>query len=220
MRFLAVILLLMAGCSAAEPEPTVVSAPPPKVVEDFLVAIASVDTQALDDLVEPGSLAILAGVENQVRSDEMVALLENGLEGDLAAGYWQSFRDDFAAIRGIAVDSLSVGEERAEDLGRDHAGVVVSGGGSDGVTILRRSDEQGWQVDMIGTMGPALVDSLVDYLDSALEGANGDVIAEAYRSVVLPGLDAAIILDPGNASLVFSTETIRDMLPGRTPSDG
>jgi hypothetical protein len=198
----------------------VVTAPPPIVAEEFLAAIASIDTATLHDLVEPDGLAILAGVENRVRSDEMVALLETGLEENLAAGYWQSFRDDFAAIRGIPIDTLSVGGERPEDLGSDYAAVVVSGGGTDGVVVLRLSEEQGWQVDMIATIGPALVNSLVDYLESALGGASGEVIAEAYRWAVLPGLDAAIVLDPGNATLVFSTETIREMLPEPESSGG
>lgn len=221
MRFLVLIAVLAAaGCSSAEPAPTVVTAAPAVIVADVLDAIAVVDNQALEESVEPVGLAVLAGVENQLRSDEMAVLVETGLQGDLLTSYWSSFRDDFEAFRGVPIDSLSVGEERAEDLGADLAAVTVSGTGDDGVVILRRSDELGWQVDMIGTVGPPLVESLGNYLDSALGGANADAIARAYQVGVLPGLEAASALDPTNASVVFGTESIRQMLLDWEASNG
>lgn len=221
MRLLILIAVLLAvGCSNTEPEPAAATATPQAVVGEWLDAVAVVDDAVLGVTVEPIGLAVLAGVENELRSDGMAALLDAGLQGELSTEYWRSFRDDFRAIRGVPVDALVVGEERAEDLGPDYAAVIVSGAGADGAVILRRSAELGWQVDMIGTLGPALVQSLGDYLDSALGGAQADVIADAYESTVLPGLDAAITLDPSNADLVFGTEFIRQMLIDRAASSG
>lgn len=217
--FILITVLLAVGCSNTEPEPAAATATPEAVVGEWLDAVAVVDDAVLGTVVEPIGLAVLAGVENEVRSDGMAALLDTGLQGELSTEYWRSFRDDFRAIRGVPVDALVVGEERA-DLGPDYAAVIVSGAGADGAVMLRRSAELGWQVDMIGTLGPALVQSLGDYLDSALGGAHADVIADAYESTVLPGLDAAITLDPSNADLVFGTEFIRQMLIDRAASEG
>ena len=67
-------------------------------------------------------------------------------------------------------------------------------------------------VSMIATVGPALVGALGDYLNSAMDGENAESIAAAYRSGVLPALELAMKLDPGNADLVFETEYIRQLV--------
>ena len=220
MRFVLIAALLaLAGCSTAEPAPPPVTAAPVAVVEQWLGAVSGSDVEALEELVEPIGLAVLAGVENRVRSDEMAALLDVGLQGDLSRGYWQSFRDDVMAIRGVAIETISVDGELMEDLGSGFAGVEVSGADSKGVVLVRRSDMLGWQVDMIATVGSRLVGPLTDYLESALAGENADTIAAAYRVAVIPGLDAAIALDPGNADLVFGAEEIR-LLLGDQPESG
>lgn len=213
-------LVAAAGCSTAEPAPPPVTVAPTAVVDDWLAAVAGSDVEALEELVEPIGIAVLAGVENQVRSDEMVALVEVGLQGDLSRGYWQSFRDDVMAIRGVSIDEISVDGELTEDLGSGFAGVEVSGADANGVVFVKRSNELGWQVDMIATVGSRLVGPLTDYLESALAGANADAIAEAYRVAVVPGLDAAIALDPDNPDLVFGAEAIRLMLRDQPESAG
>lgn len=221
MRFLLIAALLtVAGCSTAEPAPPPVTAAPATVVDYWLTAVAGSDVEALEELVEPIGLVVLAGAENQVRSDEMAALLDVGLRGDLSRGYWQSFRDDVIAIRGVAIEEISVAGEATKELGIGFAGVEVAAADANGVVFVKRSEEVGWQVDMIATVGSRLVGPLADYLESALVGENADTIAEAYRVAVVPGLDAAIALDPDSADLVFGAEAIRLMLRDRPESSG
>ena len=220
MRFVLFSIVLVAvGCSNAEPTSTEATSTPVEVTADWLSAVAAVDEGALEALVEPVGLVVVAAVENQLRSDETVALLEAGTLGAAGDGYWRSFRDDFEAIRGVAVDSLSVGYERDEDLGPDYAAVAVSIPDSDGIVVLQRSEGE-WQVDMVGSLGPALVDTLGSYLESALGGSNATAIAEAYRVAVIPGLDAAIAIEPTNSGLVFGTEHIRQLLIDQEQSAG
>jgi hypothetical protein len=181
-------------------------------VEQWLAAIAAADVEALDRLVEPIGLAVLAGVENGLRSDELVALLESGFTPALANEYWGSFRNDFEAIRGLSVAALIVGAESTIESRPDSVAVDVAGPESVGFVLLRRSSNSGWQIDTAATMGPALVGPLGNYLLSALNGANAEVIAAAYREGILPGLDSAVSKNPGNTDLAFETEYIRQLL--------
>ena len=211
LLFLIVVALLAAACSGETEEPVVTAtAAPGAVVAQWLDAVVAGDTDALATLVEPDGLAVLAGVENNVSSDELVALLNGGFEGDLAAGYWTAFRDDFAAIRGGSLESLTVGDESPIEGISNYLAVAIAMDETVGRVIVRRSDT-GWRVDLVATVGPALVRPLGDYLLGALNGDNAVVIADAYRSAIVPGLDAAIALDESNSDLVFGTEYLRQL---------
>lgn len=211
---LIVAAFLVAACSGGGDEPAEItrSVSPTGVATQWLDAVVAVDVVALTDLVEPVGLAVLAGVENRVSSEEMVGLLNGGFEGELAAGYWTTFRDDFAAIRGGSVESLVVGDESPIEGMPDYVAVDVSMDETTGRVILRRSDT-GWRIDLAATVGPALVRPLGDFLVSALNGDNAVAIADAYRSVIIPALDAAIVLDESNSDLVFGTEYLRQLAP-------
>ncbi|MEA2002519.1 MAG: hypothetical protein U9N84_11655 [Actinomycetota bacterium] len=208
------VMIVLAACSGgqATPPTSVPNQDPVAVAGQWLEAVADVDTDTLTVIVEPVGLAVIAGVENGLRSDELVALLEGPLDIDLAESYWKVFRDDFEAIRGVPVTALIVGAERPiEDMSAFTA-VEVSSGETGGRIVARRADDSGWQVDMAATVGPALVGPLGEYLSSALEGAHAAAISDAYRTGIVPALDAAIVLDPQNADLVFETEFIRQLL--------
>ncbi len=212
---LLVAAVVVAGCSGGTTEPTTppTDLSPSAVVSQWLDAVVAVDVAALADLVEPGGLAVIAGVENSVRSDELVGLLNGGFKGDLAAGYWRTFRDDFAAIRGGSLENLIVVDETPVAGNADFVAVGVLLDETTG-SVLVRQTEAGWRVDMAATVGPALVDPLSDYLSSALSGSNAIPISDAYRSSVIPALDAAIVLDETNADLVFGTEYLRQLIEG------
>ena len=215
VRFLMLgLVVLLAACNdAAPPETLPLELPDPvEVVEQWLQAVDEVDTPRLETLVEPIGLAVLAGVENRVRSAEMAGLLDSGVTGQLAQGYWQSFRDDFEAFRGIDIGSILVGEERPVASNPDHVAVEISAGEQTAPVVLRISNPVGWQVDMVATIGPSLVSQLRTYLESALEGEYAEPIVAAYRSAVVPGLDAATVLDPDDALLIFETEFIRQLV--------
>jgi hypothetical protein len=208
------LLLFVVGCSEGELVETT-SAPssdPGAVVGGWLEAVAATDTGELQALVEPVGLAVLAGVENRLRSDEMAALLEAGIPDAVVEGYWRSFRDDFAAIRGYPLSAVEVGDVLAVTPSPDHKVVEISSDEQKAVVVLRESATAGLQVDMVATVGANLAPLLREYLESALGGEEAQVIGDAYRSAVVPGLEAAVALDPGNAELVFETEFLRQLV--------
>ncbi len=186
---------------------------PADVVAQWLDAVSTVDGTRLQALVEPVGLVVVAGVENQLRSDEFAALLDTGMTEELSERYWRSFRDDFESIRGLAIDDVAVEGPLPESLGPDHVAVRISSAEQDSYVVLRRSGSAGWQLDMVATLGPGMVVPLREYLESAVKGAYAEAIGDAFRSVV-PSLDAAARLDPDNALLVFETEFIRQEVGG------
>lgn len=215
MRFLLIALVLVAGgCdSGASPETTSAEQlDPAAVVEQWLESVDAGDVARLETLVEPVGLAVMAGAENQVRSSEMASLIEGGVTGQLAQGYWRSFRDDFEAFRNIEIETITIGEERSVASSSDHVAVEVSTPEQTAVVVVRINEPAGWQVDMVATIGPGFASQLRTYLESALAGEQAEAIADAYRFAVVPGLDAATALDPDNALLVFETEFIRQIV--------
>jgi len=212
------IVLVMTACSGSEPMETspVVRSDPAAVAADWLQAVAEVDGPALTQLVEPGGLAVIAGVETNLRSAELVSLLQSGMSDDLLAEYWLQFRDDFTVFSGTTVSDLKVGEPAP--LGAaGFTAVALRGGNGSGHVILRQTDA-GWQVDFPATIGPSLIGPLGQYLTSAVDGDNAGLIAAAYRDFVTPGLDAALSLDPANARLEFEAEYIRQLAESVPPS--
>lgn len=212
-----IMVLAATACSDAggDAATTIVpEAEPAAVVERWLSGVATTDLAILETYVEPTGIAVLASVENRLRSDETVALIESGFSDKLAVDYWASFRADFEAIRGFSVQALTVGERVPITDQPDFTAVEVISPEGTGLVILRRTIADGWRVDTAATMGPALVGPLGEYLLSALEGDNAETIAEAYRTGIVPGLDAAISLDPDNTDLAFETEYIRQLLTG------
>jgi hypothetical protein len=207
-------MIVLAACSGGQATPTtsIPNQDPVAITGQWVQAIADVDTDTLAAIVEPVGLAVLAGVENDLRSEELIALLEGPLDAALAESYWTAFRDDFEAIRGVPVAALIVGVENPIEGVTAFTAVEVSSDETVGRVVVRRADNSGWQVDMAATVGPALVGPLGEYLLSALDGAHAAAISAAYRSGIVPALDAAIVLDPQNAELVFETEFIRQLL--------
>ncbi len=206
------VVALAAGCSdsSGDSETEQIGLSPMAVVSTWLDSLASGDFVDADGLVEPVGLAVLIAVENNLRSDELVAVLEAGIADDALAEYWAGFRDGFGAFRGSPLAAASVGEELAITGADGFISVAVTADGATGRVILRHSGTA-WQVDFVGTVGTALVGPLGEYLSSASAGEHGTAIAAAYRDAVVPGLDAAIALDPDNSILVFEAEYIRQL---------
>jgi hypothetical protein len=205
-----VVLLGACGGAANETSTTISEAGPGEVATAWFDAINGSDAAVIEPLVEPVGLAIVAAVENNLRSDELVGLLESGMSRELASEYWTGFRDDFGAIQGESLAEVSVGEPIQIPDSREYTAVSIGTGGAEGRVILLSTDE-GWKVDFAATIGPALVGPLGQYLAAALEGDNAGTIAAAYAESIVPALDAAAALDGGNSNLEFETEYIRQL---------
>lgn len=207
------LVLILSACSGSTdtPETASVGADPVAVVNDWLDAVAEVDIQRITNLVEPTGLAIVAAVENNLRSEELAGMLESGIPPELGTEYWDGFRRDFGSIRGSAVDEIEVGDELTISAPDGFTGVEISIGETTGRVILRLSDD-GWKVDFAATVGPALVGPLGEYLASAIEGEYGALIVDSYRFAVVPALTAVAELEEDNSVLVFETEYIRQLV--------
>jgi len=209
---LILLIALLGACGGGEAETvtTVGDLGPAEVVSAWLDAVAGQDVAAIESLVEPVGLAVVAAVENNLRSDELAGLLDGGMGEELATEYWSSFRDGFDAIQGESVSEIRVGEPVPIPDARDHTAVSIGTGTTQGRVILRKSVD-GWKVDFAATVGPALVGPLGSYLASALKGDDAEEIAAAYAEAIVPGLDVALALDPENTNLAFETEYIRQL---------
>jgi hypothetical protein len=209
---LIVLVVFLAACGGGEAETTTTSSDvgPVEVAAAWLDAMNGSDATAIEPLVEPVGLAIIAAVENNLRSDELVGLLESGMSPDLATRYWATFHDAFGAIQGESLEDVSVGDPIQIPDSRDRTAVAIATGRTEGRVILLRT-EAGWKVDFAATVGPALVGPLGRYLASAMEGEHAGAIAGAYNDAIVPALEAAFALDRGNSNLEFETEYIRQL---------
>jgi hypothetical protein len=214
MRVLAlsVSLMLLAACGGEAREDAVMSnaESPAAVTNQWLDRVAAGDQSAIAGLVEPTGLAIVAAVEGDLRSDELVGLLESGIGESLAAQYWADFRDSFEAFQDAEIADIAVGEATPVPGADSFTSVELMTPGATGYAILRNTNA-GWQLDFAATIGPALVGPLGDYLASAIAGEHGEAIASAYRDAIVPGLEVALVLDPDNTRLEFETEYIRQL---------
>ena len=183
---------------------------PAAITSEWLENVAAGDSSAIAALVEPTGLAIVAAVEGGLRSGELAGLLESGIGDSLAAQYWAEFRSSFEAFQAIEIADIAVGAATPVSGADSFTSVELTTPSATGYAILRNT-EAGWQVDFAATIGPALVGPLGDYLASAIDGEHGEVIASAYREAIVPGLEAALALDPGNSRLEFETEYIRQL---------
>ena len=163
--------------------------------------------------MEPQGLAIIAAVESNLRSEELVALLRDGLTPELRSSYWSEFAADFVSFGGVSIADLEIRGAAAVPGFPTHSAVTLRAPDADGILMLRDT-EDGWRVDFSASVGPALVGPLGEYLATALSGDHAEEIAAAYRTAVVPGLEAAMALQPDNNRLVFEVEYIRQLSAG------
>ena len=207
----AILFLLLAGCASAdEGEPPAPSLSPVAATQAWLDALASEDYTAMEELVEPTGLAVVAAVENNLRSDELAGLLESGFTDELHTQYWRGFNESLEAFRDEPLTAVTVGEEIGLAGMVGHTAVVLETDRAVGNVILLETPD-GWKVDFVATVGPALMGPLGEYLAAAITGDHAAVIRTAYRDAVVPGLEAALALDQDNNALVFEAEYIRQL---------
>lgn len=185
---LAAVVIATACGGQGEVSSSTVPATPEVVVAQWLDAVTTKDTDALDDLVLAESLAFVIGAENRLDEDTISALVTGGIPQDAASGFWSSFADSYVEVAGESPDGLVIGsvKEFTESGGR-FAAVAVGGAPGSATIILRAGLDGVWRVDMMATVGAGLTVPLVD-LATRVET---DVFRTRFEQWVLPALDAA-----------------------------
>lgn len=212
MRYLvAITIMALTACSGEASTATTVSiaSTPTAVVKAWVAAVEAGDIARLDELVEPVGLTLVAGIENALEPAELAALLNAGLPADLAAQYWASFRDEFRNFAGVALGDLRTAGE-AELHGAVVAVELVGDDGS--TTVMVRTDGDQPQIDMAATLAGPLSRRFGSYLTSILGTEEGPTIGAAYRTAVVPALEAVAAQAGDDAELEFQLEYIKQVL--------
>lgn len=154
-------------------------------------------------------MLIILAAENAMPIDELAPLLRRGATEGSTADYLAGFADALRARYGGSLAAVAV--EGFAHLGDDYAAVTVIGEGE--ATIVTRREPGGpWQIDLVGTLGPAFIRQIADLLDGTGDDPNGDTVREVYRIDVLPALEAALAHDPENLSLAAEIREMQSLL--------
>jgi len=189
LPFLIMSALVAAGCGAAGDDP---ESSPAAVVAGWAESVEVRDFDAATDAVFEPSLVIVLAAENNLPAADTVSMLNDGITPAAAAAYWSSFRDGFDAFAGRPISTLNVGvSSEIEAGGEMWASVKVSVQEAASAPAFTR-DADGWEVDMVATLAPGFVEPLLGYLQAAPDGEDGATIREAYATVVVPAMWAAI----------------------------
>jgi len=190
---LLILAVVAAACSSASQEPAGYENPERAVVTLF-EAIDSGDTATASQATNPESLVLILGIENDLDAATMAEYLNEGVPLDVQAAYWSSFSAGFIEFSSRPISTLTVGEsEPFTSDGVEFASVPVSGGaGGTSVVITRMTPEGAWQVDLVASLGDGFVNLLSTEYDSLPSDDDGDRVREAYKTVVVPSLWAAM----------------------------
>ncbi len=155
------------------------------------------------------SMLIVLAAENAMPTEELATLLRRGATEASAARYLAGFSDALRARYGGSLAAVTV--DGFTQLGGKYAAVAVTGDGA--ATIIARKSPDGlWQVDLVGTLGPALISQIGDLLDAAGADSDGATVRDAYRINVVPALEAAAAHDPENFALAAEIREILSVL--------
>lgn len=191
-RFVSVLIMAAVaatGCGASGVDP---EASPAAVVAGWADAVELREFDVATDAVFEPSLVIVLAAENSLPASDTAGMLNDGITPAAAAAYWSSFRDGFDAFAGRPISTLNVGASSEIEAGGEMwAKVPVSVQEAASAPAFTR-DADGWAVDMVATLAPGFVEPLLDYLRSAPDDEDGATIRDAYTTVVVPAMWAAI----------------------------
>jgi hypothetical protein len=186
---LLIVPLLVTACSSSESS---VIDPPSVVVEHWLASVDANEFEAATDRTYEPAMAIAIAVENDLTTADTAGFLTDGIPASVAAAYWSSFADGFAAFAGYPLVALTVGDsESIFSEGVQFAAVSVTDPGAGDGTIFTR-DETSRQVDLIATLAPGFVEPLLRNYETLPATTDGEVVRTAYEDTVVPALWAAI----------------------------
>lgn len=144
--------------------------------------------------INPESLALILGIENDLDAVTMASYLDSGVPLDVQGSYWLSFSAGFSEFSSRPISTLTVGASEAfTSEGIDFASVPVSGGaGGSSVVITRMTPDGSWQVDLVASLGDGFVRLLSNEHSTLPDDEAGDRIHLAYETVVVPSLWAGM----------------------------
>ena len=167
-------------------------------------------TAALD-LTYQRAMLVIVGAENAVPTGELAALLRRGVTTQSAEAYLADFA---TALRERLSSSLSdVSVDGFSQIGDSFAAVTVTGDG-EATIVTRRSADGVWQVDLVGTLGPALIAQIRSLLDAAEDGDDDDrsTIRQTFEMDIIPSLEARAAHDPANLTLASELRVLKSEL--------
>jgi len=206
-----IIALLAVGCSSGDADNTEPSQFPTGSVRAWFDALDAGEAVAALDLTHQPSMLVLLAAENDLPAADLASLLRRGATEESAGDYLLDFAN---ALRSRYERSLAeVTVDGFTQLGDTYAAVAVTGEGA-ATIITRRAPGGLWQVDLTGTLGPALITQIRTLLEGTGEGEDGLTIQEAFQSSVVPALEAAAAADPENLALAAEIRAIKGLLSG------
>lgn len=165
---------------------------PSAAVRVWLDAVGTGDRDEIHRVVEPSGEAVIVALENGFDADQLATAATAGLPPDLARQYWASFRSTFEEFRAAELSSLVVMDfELVEDGDAEFAFVEVEGPDGSGAVMARRAPSGQWQVDLVGTLAPALGSRLNDVAELAGSPEAVAKVDDIIRTVVVPALEVA-----------------------------
>lgn len=206
-----VLAVIAAGCGASGDD---AASSPPAVVAGWAEAVEARDFEAATAAVYEPSMVIVLAAENAIPASDTAAMLDAGVTPAAAAAYWASFRDGFDAFAGRPISTLDVGSSvEVEAGGADWAVVAVGVQEEASAPVFARAVD-GWSVDLVATLATGFVEPLLAYLQALPDDESGSTVREAYETVVVPAMWAAI--DAGGHDDEFARRAL-SLIEASTP---
>ncbi|NND03283.1 MAG: hypothetical protein HKN91_10895 [Acidimicrobiia bacterium] len=203
------LVLVAAACGGDEGETTAPSQFPTGSVRSWFDALEANDIAGALELTYERSMLVIVGAENDLPSSDLAALLRRGATPESAEAYLADFatalRERYSSsLADVAVDGFS-------QIGDSFAAVTVTGDGQ--ATIITRRNEDGvWQIDLVGTLGPALIGQVRSLLDNAEDDEDGATIRQTFEMEIIPSLEAVTAHDPANLTLASELRVLKSEL--------
>lgn len=204
-----ILVFVTAGCSDDGGDTTEASQFPTGSVRSWFDALELDDRTAALELTYEQSMVVIIAAENELDVEQISSLLRRGVTAESATDYLGSFalalRDRYgSSLTDITVDGFS-------QINETYAAVAVTGDGP--ATIMTRRAPGGlWQIDLVGTLGPALIGQIRALLEDVGDDEDGQTIRDAFEMEILPSLDAAAVSDPENFGLASEIRVMKSQL--------
>lgn len=196
MRLVVVVLIAgaLVGCSGDSADDAQPGASPTAAVAVWLDAVATGDVAAIDGLVDPTNVALVAGAENGFTVDQLAAVVESGLPEATRRSYWSSFAEALAEVLGVAVNEVGISTSEAFASGTGQYAAVTVGVDAATTEVITRLVDGAWQIDMVATVGPTLAIQIRRVMTDL--AATDEDTAEVYARIAVESLGAAHTRSP------------------------